>query len=206
MAFLLPAVALAYHHGGHRGHPHRGSSHQAVSIPVVTPTPPTPPVSQTPPVVPVNGSEKSLQAYTTGYSYWDNTPPGSADISNSVIHQKAGGTGTYADPITLAVGHSISGSTDTLDYPAGTRFYFPFLKKYVIVEDTCGDGNSPQNGPCHTGYQGKVWLDVYVGKGSSKASSDACMDAITEVHTVIQNPASTYPTVAGDIASGCQQF
>ena len=66
--------------------------------------------------------ETRLTAYTSGYSYWDNTPPGSADISNGVIHTKAGGAGTFDDPITVAVGHVISGGNDMLDYAAGTKF------------------------------------------------------------------------------------
>lgn len=171
--------------------------------PQEAPKPETP--SPTPPL-PTNASEKQINAYVTGYSYWDNTPPGSADISHPVIHGSAGGTGTFADPITLAVGHSITNGKDTLDYPAGTKFYLPFLHKYVIVEDSCGDGSSPQNGPCHTGYQGNAWIDVYVGKGSSSKSADTCMDKLTDVHSVIINPVSTYPVVTGEIASNCTLY
>jgi hypothetical protein len=58
------------------------------------------------PVTPA-ASEIRFVAYTTGYGYPDNTPAGNA-ISNPIIHSGAGGTGTYADPITLAVGHSIT--------------------------------------------------------------------------------------------------
>lgn len=180
-------------------HYHRGSQIPPVVNPVVPPTVPTPPVG--------NVNEVTFQAYTTGYGWPDNTPKGSADISNPVLHQKAGGTGTFTDPITLAVGHSITGNKNTLDYPAGTTFYIPNLRKYFIVEDTCGDGNNPQNGPCHTGYKGTVWLDLWVGGNSTNQKQTlACEDAITEVHTVIKNPASGYPVVAGDVASGCQQF
>jgi hypothetical protein len=153
-------------------------------------------------------SEITFSAYITGYSYWDNTPAGSADISNPIIHNKAGGTGTYNDPITLAVGHSIINGQDILDYPAGMKFYLPYLQKYVIVEDTCGDGNTPQNGPCHTGYQGHPWIDLYVdGANVSKTISNNCMNSITEVHTVIQNPGANYPVTAGSLsATGCQQY
>jgi hypothetical protein len=45
-------------------------------------------------------------AFTTAFTWFDNTPPGSGAICCSQVHQTAGGTGTYADPITLAVGHS----------------------------------------------------------------------------------------------------
>jgi hypothetical protein len=81
---------------------------------------------------------------------------------------------------------------DTLDYPQGTKFYVPALRKYFIVEDTCGDGSLPQNGPCHTGYQGKVWLDLWVGgTTATKAATLSCEDQITDFHLVIENPAST---------------
>ena len=150
----------------------------------------------------------TLSAYVTGYSYWDNTPAGSSQISNPVIHKTAGGTGTYSDPITLAVGHSIINGKDILDYPAGTKFYLPYLKKYTIVEDTCGDGSTPQNGPCHTGYQGHVWIDLYVdGSNVSSAVANACMDNITDVHSIIENPGANYPVVVGSVTgSNCKTF
>ncbi len=148
-------------------------------------------------------------AYLTAYTYWDNTPPGSSEISNPIIHQVAGGTGTFSDPITVAVGHSISGRTDTLDYPAGTKFYMPYLRKYFIVEDTCGDGNTPQNGPCHTGYQGHPWLDLWLdGSQGTRSSADDCASDVTDLHTIIENPASNYVVVSGPIdgASCAMQY
>lgn len=144
----------------------------------------------------------TLKAYVTGYSWWDNTPPGSADISNPVIHKKAGGVGTYANPTTVAVGHSIISGKDILDWPAGTRFYIPALKRYFIVEDTCGDGRKPQNGPCHVGFpkSATTWLDVWVGgKNSTRAKSDACMNNMTKVYTVVKDPRPGRQVTAGDI-------
>lgn len=208
-ALLVIAPLLASAHGHNRySNGHRNHHAQTSQVPK---TPRVQPPSQTPQQLPSSPSpvagEVLLTAYITGYSYWDNTPPGSADISNGIIHSKAAGTGTYSDPITLAVGHSISGGKDTLDYPAGTIFYVPNLRRYAIVEDTCGDGNTPQNGPCHTGYQGHPWIDIYVGGGSvTRSISDNCMDAITEVHTVILNPAANYPVVSGEIAGNCTQY
>ena len=38
---------------------------------------------------------RNLTAYATGYDIYDNTPPGSPVTSNPVLHQVAGGTGTY---------------------------------------------------------------------------------------------------------------
>lgn len=173
-------------------------------------TSPAPVSAATPTLVvsaPVSLGQASFTAYITGYSYWDNTPPGSGDISHPTLHDNAGGTGTYADPITIAVGHSITGGKDILDYPAGTRFYLPYLHKYAIVEDTCGDGNAPQNGPCHSGYQGHAWLDIYVDGKASRSAADACMNKLTGLHAVIKDPAATYPVSVGSITTtGCTLF
>ncbi len=151
---------------------------------------------------------KAFKAYLTGYSYWDNTPPGSARIARPVIHKKAGGTGTYRNPITIAVGHSIVNGKSKMDYPAGTRFYIKRLRKYVIVEDLCGDGPKPQNGPCHTGKYGKPWLDIYVGGAKSrKSASRTCMNKITGVHIFTRNPGNKFPVSIGALTeSGCKVF
>jgi hypothetical protein len=152
-----------------------------------------------------DGREQRFNAYLTGYSYWDNTPPGSAAIARPVIHQRAGGTGTYNDPITIAVGHSIMGGRQTLDFAEGTRFYIGSIQKYAIVEDVCGDGTSPQSGPCHSGYNGLPWLDIYVGGASTGPDvANECMRRITAVHSFIINPRPGYPVIAGELANNCQ--
>ncbi|MFB7781062.1 hypothetical protein [Streptomyces bauhiniae] len=152
------------------------------------------------------GSGKTIEkAFTTGYTWFDNTPRGSAQISDPVLHHGAGGTGTYADPITLAVGHSSAGGKDTLDYPAGTRFYMPRVRRYFIVEDACGDGGSPQNGPCHslkTAPQGATtWVDMYVGGGSGDNESAVrnCTDKVTGLNTIVENPGADLPVVEGPL-------
>lgn len=154
-------------------------------------------------------------AYTTGYGYWDNTPAGSSTISNPVIHQQAGGTGTWSDPVTVAVGHSLATGSDVLDYPAGTKFYVPSVQKYFITEDTCGDGATPQNIPCHNLTNPSnpapagdtTWIDLWVGGASgSQSVSNACENTLTDTHTIIVNPSVTnYKVITGDIVSsaGC---
>ncbi|HVZ01033.1 MAG TPA: hypothetical protein VHA35_16115 [Dongiaceae bacterium] len=145
-------------------------------------------------------------AYITGYSYWDNTPVGSAQIALPVVHDAAGGQGTYADPITLAVGHSIRGGRSTPDIPAGTRFYLERLQKYAIVEDVCGDGPTPQNGPCHTGHGGYPWFDIYIGGEKLNAqTAAACARSITDLQPVVINPAPNLPVSAGAVTdSSCK--
>lgn len=159
---------------------------------------------------PAQAAEMKYWSYVTGYSWWDNTPPGSADIAYSkaweprAIHYSAGGVGTYKNPITVAVGHKIVNGVDTPRFAPGTRFYIPNLRRYFIVEDQCGDGPRPQDGPCWTGYQqygASIWLDVWVGgKNASKSKSDACMNAITKKSLVIRNPRSDYKVQWGDIS------
>jgi LysM repeat protein len=173
------------------------------AAPAVPPTAPAP-------AAPRETGTVISTAYTTGYGFWDNTPAGSPTISHPIIHKTAGGAGTWADPATIAVGHSLLGGTDRLDYAPGTRLYIPNLQKYFIVEDTCGDGATPQDGPCHTGAPAgtTVWFDVWIGGStSSQAASDACNSTVTDTngaaHTVIVNPSvQTYKVTPGDVLSG----
>ncbi len=165
-------------------------------------------------------SQCQFEAYTTGYGWWDNTPPGSSTISYPVIHSVAGGTGTYANPITLAVGHSCPGtctsSNDTPEFAPGTIWYIPNFRRYFIVEDSCGDGANPQNEACWSLAGDKadgsapagaqVWIDLWTdGSSVSETASNNCEDAITDNHVAILNPASNYTVVSGSIdgSSGC---
>lgn len=145
-------------------------------------------------------AEREMQIYLTGYSFWDNTPRKSRAISHPVIHDLAGGTGTYDDPITIAVGHRIDQGKQTLDFPHGTRFYLPRLEKYAIVEDTCGDGDTPQFIPCHIGHRGAPWLDLYVGgETAPEAAAQDCMALITAIQTVLIHPRPNHRVVPGSV-------
>ena len=85
--------------------------------------PPPPPPTPGP-----TGGTTQTGVYITLYGWPDNDPPGGA-IAYPDIHQTAGGTGTYADPITFA--------SDIREIPAGTRIYIPVYQKYFIMEDEC---------------------------------------------------------------------
>jgi resuscitation-promoting factor RpfB len=128
-------------------------------------------------------------AFVTGYSYWDNTPPGSAQISHPVLHSRAGGSGTYGDPITVAVGYDSSGP----DFAYGTRFYLPDLDKYFIVEDICGACGSSRSG---TDYTLDIWVD---GSDTSSSGVRSCMNSITGAAPVIRNPSSGLPVDSGPV-------
>jgi LysM repeat protein len=130
---------------------------------------------------------KQMKIWLTGYSFQDNTPAGSATVSHPILHKDAGGTGTYADPITVAVPGQGSGI-----WKAGSRFYLPSVKRYVIVEDT-GASPAPSGDAGHL----DMWVD---GQGGSKSASDACMDKITsESATAIFSPPSNLPVMPGPI-------
>jgi len=157
-------------------------------------------------------------AYTTAYTYFDNSPPGSADISHPVRHRKAGGVGTYADPITIAVGHVYkdrngrvakrsSTTNDVLDYPAGTRMYLPDVRRYAIVEDTCGGGSRPDLVPCHKGVnadgsRSSTWVDLWIGgAGGSRLAVERCAGKVTDstgqLHTIVLNPTPDFVVASG---------
>ena len=149
-----------------------------------------------------------VPAFVTAYTWADNTPAG-GDISHGVWHREAGGTGTFEDPVTLAVGHDLSSGVDVLDWPAGTRFYDPALRVYLGVEDTCGDGPSPQAGACHVPGEGAapgvetqvdVWID---GRSLSAGASARCAGAVTSSRWLIVNPQPGYPVQPGEIAAKC---
>jgi hypothetical protein len=135
--------------------------------------------------------------YVTYYGWYDNSPPG-GDIAYPKKHSTAGGTGTYADPITFA--------SDTKELSAGTVIYYAPVKKYFIMEDDCTEcdedwtGHGPDGGP-------NLWhVDLWSGgKGGNEMLSIDCEDALTQSNadgspkltSVIVNPPSNEP-VSGE--------
>ena len=86
---------------------------------------PTPSPKQAPP-------GRMWSVFVTFYGAADNDPPGSTEIAHpNDRHQEAGGSGTYADPLSLAA--------DPRAIPVGTRVYYPPLRKYFVMEDDCED-------------------------------------------------------------------
>lgn len=127
-------------------------------------------------------------AYTTGYGWPDNSPPGTIVSGRG----RAGGIGTFANPITIAVGYR--GAVP--DYPYGTRFYIPNVRRYFVVQDTCAE--------CHATPRGSsTWVDMWSGgNGSNNARVLACESAITGNHTIIRNPDAHRPVVRGALFNG----
>jgi hypothetical protein len=71
----------------------------------------------------------TVTAFMTLYGYVDNSPPGTDIAHPCSSRQGAGGTGTYADPITFA--------TDVSELPWCQIIYVPYMERYFIHEDEC---------------------------------------------------------------------
>ena len=135
-----------------------------------------------------SGTDQNVQI--TFYGAYDNDPKGSTDISDPVIHQKAGGTGTYADPLTFA------SPTGSGEYPIGTKIYVPLVQKYFVREDTCAVSWTAPNG-CGA----VTHVDLYVGNPSDSQSVVACEDSLTPSGNgkITVNPPSNLPVDASPI-------
>ncbi|MDT7643937.1 MAG: hypothetical protein QOC75_937 [Pseudonocardiales bacterium] len=152
--------------------------------PAVTPSAPPPPAAPPPAPAP---AAKQLNIWLTGYSWQDNTPPGSSVVGEPVLHQQAGGTGTFADPITVAV----PGHQGAMAWQPGTRFYLPTVKRYVIVEDS-GASRAPAGTDTH--------LDMWIGgQDGTLAATNACEDSLTGRVAAELNPPNNLPVIVGPI-------
>jgi hypothetical protein len=148
--------------------------------PTNTPTGTTPvPTGSTPTPTTKNGTTKNVEI--TFYGAYDNDPAGSTDISDPVIHQKAGGTGTYADPLTFA------SPEGTGEYAVGQIIYVPLVQKYFIREDVCALSWTAPNGCGAVSH-----VDLYVGNPSTSQSVIRCEESLTPSGNaqIILNPPS----------------
>lgn len=116
-----------------------------------------------------------VQAFMTLYGYVDNAPSGTG-IAHPCIHDAAGGTGTYGDPITFA--------TDVAEMPWCTVIYVPYMERYFIHEDECSqcDVNWSQQ---HL-YRFDMWAGGDAGsrQGAEKTALLHCESTWTRAGTV----------------------
>src|SRR4030066_1169513 len=114
--------------------------------PTRTPEPPAairimeaPEVTAAPPVsvtaAPVLSGGETLEVFVTYFGWPDNCPAATA-IAYPVIHSGAGGVGTFNDPVTFAAKRG--------RWPAGTKMYVPYIRKYIVLEDMCASCNDAQ--------------------------------------------------------------
>ena len=126
------------------------------------------------------GGGTTDSVYMTFYGWWDNSPAG-ASIAYPSIHQLAGGTGTFTDPVTFA--------SVKAEYPAGTKLYAASIKKYLVMEDLCG--------ACQTDWNNSMSrrVDVWMNSDaqSNKSALASCENKKTQMTTVQVNPPSGLP-------------
>lgn len=150
---------------GSAQHHQRHSSHRP---PTPTPTPTSNPGS----------AGTTYTMYVTGFGTGDNDPPGSRAIAypgSAPRHSQAGGQGSYADPVTVAVGTDGAG----VRLNPGVRVYIPRFSKYGVIEDECAS------------CSGK-WIDVFDGSTAADAGNLGavadCQDRHTGNYAVEVNP------------------
>jgi hypothetical protein len=113
---------------------------------------------------------KSVDVYATYYGWYDNTPPGCATAYPPYC---AGGTGTYAHPITFA--------SYKKEFPVGTILYYATVEKYFVMGDECQECEADWVGKGPDGGPGLHHVDLWIGgKGGNEFDAINCEDALTE--------------------------
>jgi hypothetical protein len=148
------------------------------SVPTSAPATPTVPPATS---APAPAQQVTRKVEVTFYAAADNDPPGSTDIAypNS-RHAAAGGTGTFADPLSLA--------TDPREIRPGVVVYYPPIRKYFVMEDDCA--------PCIDEWNANrnPHVDLWMA-GSKDPVVQDCEAALTpdDPDTVIINPPANLP-------------
>ncbi|MCU1436412.1 MAG: hypothetical protein JWR71_3137 [Pseudarthrobacter sp.] len=156
------------------------------------------------PAPPAAAAERIVaSASTTAYALREKTPAGGHGRPNGA----GGATGTYSDPITVTAGNSRTAARSGLDVKAGTRIYLPDVRRYFIVDDSCGNGygngNGPQGSPCRQGDNADaatstIWIDMWLGGRSMSAEeADNCAAWVTDVQAAVLDPAGNYAVAPG---------
>jgi hypothetical protein len=169
------------------------TSHPAPTAAPVAPTTTASSASSTPSPRPTPTQAPSGRMWSvvvTFYGAADNDPPGSTEIAHpNGRHQEAGGSGTYADPLSLAA--------DPRAIQVGTRVYYPPLRKYFVMEDDCAQ--------CILDWRSSrtPHIDLWTGNYQGSALI-ACENALTpdglvavEVNPPLGRPVDPRPLYTG---------
>ncbi|HZZ47898.1 MAG TPA: hypothetical protein VFE65_13515 [Pseudonocardia sp.] len=160
----------------------------ATDSPTASPSPSASPTQSPSAGAPGAPGTQSIKVAVSAESWLDNTPPGPVSNDHPIMHQTAGGQGTFADPITVSLPQGANAA-----YPPGTRFYLSSLQRYVIVEDY---GGAPA--PPGTSTALSIWID---GRDGPPAAVEDCESTVTAsgVVSANTNPAPDLPVKPGPI-------
>jgi hypothetical protein len=147
-------------------------------------------------------AQTNVQAFMTLYGWADNSPPGPG-IANPCPGRSgvAGGTGTFADPVTFA--------TDVNELGWCRVIYVPYMKRYFIHEDECSECDA--NWTSSRLYRFDMWAggDANSRKKPEKRALRACESTWTRANsvtdpnnpTVIVDPPANLPVTTAPIFS-----
>jgi hypothetical protein len=155
-------------------------------------------------------------SWFTWYGVPDNTPPGAAiggpssGATNSypgnygsAVHsgQRAGGDGSYNNPLTAATANTVAA-------PYGVQFYIPKFQKYFVTEDGCTECRSDWSGRVTSssdligvggdGGPGMIHFDLWIDGGDGDwVEVLQCQDSLTpdptEPALIIMDPSPNMP-------------
>jgi 3D (Asp-Asp-Asp) domain-containing protein len=155
-----------------------------------SPTPTTPttgtstsaPKKTTKPPTPQADAVPNASGPITFYAAADNDPAGSREIAFPGLHREAGGTGTFADPLTFAAAKGV--------FNPGTKIYVPDVQRYFILEDSCATCSGPHI---------DLWTGPAIDTGVIR-----CEESLTKsgARPYQVNPPAGLPVVAGDLYRG----
>lgn len=127
-------------------------------------------------VIPVHADAAVWKTTTwvSTYSWEENSPPGPGiEYANNygypTVHNVAGGTGTYANPITFAA--------QSNQWWPGTRIYIPALQVYAMKEDLCST--------CFTNTQ---QMDIWIGHDANYGDSHDMVNLWTQWRVIVNPP------------------
>jgi hypothetical protein len=119
----------------------------------------------------------------TFYGYPDNDPPGPSTAYDCGRGYKAGGTGTYTDPLTFA---SAPGEFNQCEI-----IYDPYTRKYLRFEDFCAQCDSDWKASPKIAH-----IDLWTGSSTVNGGQDQinCENNLTPgSQTIVRQPAKNLP-------------
>lgn len=152
------------------------------TAPPPTSTTTSAPKKTTKPPAPKVDASPNASGPITFYAAADNDPAGSREIAFPGLHREAGGTGTFADPLTFAAAKGV--------FKPGTKVYVPDVQRYFILEDSCATCSGPHI---------DLWTGSAVDSGVIR-----CEESLTKSGSrpYQVNPPAGLPVVAGDLYRG----
>lgn len=138
-----------------------------------------------------SAAEVTIESQITFYGFPDNSPPSSQIAYTCNGRTSAGGSGTYDDPVSVAVAPK--------DIWPCTLMYIPYLQKYGIADDECEQ--------CISDFSdsGAHHIDVWTGGDWNGGQNQIdCEDQLTpnsDQHVVL-NPPNGWNVVTAPLFNG----